>query len=206
MDQFQHAAGCVDRIDSESYSAVVLYCERCGDLESALPKSRGRKPKKPRAPTKGAPKQLLAHNAPPREPAIPAQTVQQEPSIPLQTAQQESSVPRQTLQPIVAAPAGSRCAIFCRCRDDPAAGNPAIPLLTLRWTFPAKRASVVAWTASLAGLLLSPASAPWLPMAHATADRSNHPSRRGLRAVWNKSSGVVILRHSLALPAPPPFG
>ena len=33
--------------------------------------------------------------------------------------------------------------IFCRCRDDPAAVNPAIPLLTLRWTFPAKRASVV---------------------------------------------------------------
>src|SRR6516162_9556510 len=46
MDQFQHAAGCVDRIDSESYSAVVLYCERCRDLGSALPKSRGRKPKK----------------------------------------------------------------------------------------------------------------------------------------------------------------
>jgi hypothetical protein len=35
-------------------------------------------------------------------------------------------------------------AIFCRCRDDPAAANPAIPWLTLRWTFPAKRASVVA--------------------------------------------------------------
>src|SRR5215831_18122717 len=34
-------------------------------------------------------------------------------------------------------------AIFCRCRDDPAAANPAIPLLTLRWSFPAKRASVV---------------------------------------------------------------
>jgi CspA family cold shock protein len=34
-------------------------------------------------------------------------------------------------------------AIFCRCRDDPAAANPAIPWLTLRWTFPAKRASVV---------------------------------------------------------------
>src|SRR5262249_19739893 len=34
-------------------------------------------------------------------------------------------------------------AIFCRCRDGPAAANPAIPLLTLRWTFPAKRASVV---------------------------------------------------------------
>src|SRR5215467_815257 len=50
-----------------------------------------------------------------------------------------------------------------RSEDDlPAAGNPAIPLLTLRWTFPAKRASVVAWTASLAGLLLSPSSAPWL--------------------------------------------
>jgi hypothetical protein len=25
-------------------------------------------------------------------------------------------------------------AIFCRCRDDPAAANPAIPLLTLRWS------------------------------------------------------------------------
>jgi hypothetical protein len=33
-------------------------------------------------------------------------------------------------------------AIFCRGRDDPAAANPAIPLLTLRWTFPAGRASV----------------------------------------------------------------
>jgi hypothetical protein len=77
MDQFQHAAGCVDRIDSESYSAVVLYRERCGDLESALPKSRGRKPKKPRAPTKGAPKQLIAHNASKRELPIPAQTEQE---------------------------------------------------------------------------------------------------------------------------------
>src|SRR5262245_64184263 len=96
MDQFQHAAGCVDRIDSESYSAVVLYCERCGDLESALPKSRGRKPKKPRAPTKGAPKQLIAHNAPKRELPIPVQT-EQEPSISPQTAQREPSIPRQTL-------------------------------------------------------------------------------------------------------------
>ena len=95
MDQFQHAAGCVDRIDSESYSAVVLYCERCGDLESALPKSRGRKPKKPRAPTKGAPKQVIAQNTPPQEPPIPA--IQQEPPIPPQTVQQESSTPRQTL-------------------------------------------------------------------------------------------------------------
>ena len=34
-------------------------------------------------------------------------------------------------------------ATFCRCRDDPAAANPAIPWLTLRWTFPAKKASVV---------------------------------------------------------------
>ena len=33
--------------------------------------------------------------------------------------------------------------IFCRCRDDPAAANPAIPLLTLCWTFSAKRASAV---------------------------------------------------------------
>jgi len=96
MDQFQHAAGCVDRIDSESYSAVVLYCERCRDLESALPKSRGRKPKKTRAPTKGAPKQLIAHNAPKRELPIPAQT-EQEPSISPQTAQREPSIPRQTL-------------------------------------------------------------------------------------------------------------
>jgi hypothetical protein len=63
----------------------------------SMPKSRGRKPKKPRAPTKGAPKQLIAHNTPPREPPIPAQTVQQEPSIPPQTVQQESSIPRQTL-------------------------------------------------------------------------------------------------------------
>src|SRR5262249_58843658 len=47
--------------------------------------------------TKGAPKQLIAHNTPPREPPIPAQTVQQEPSIPPQTVQQESSIPRQTL-------------------------------------------------------------------------------------------------------------
>jgi hypothetical protein len=54
-------------------------------------------------------------------------------------------------------------AIFCRCQDDPAAANPAIPLLTLRWSFPAKRASVVSRTASLAGLLLSAASAPQLP-------------------------------------------
>jgi hypothetical protein len=33
-------------------------------------------------------------------------------------------------------------AIFCRCRDDPAAANPAIPLLTLRWTFRVRRVSV----------------------------------------------------------------
>src|SRR5438034_7635008 len=34
-------------------------------------------------------------------------------------------------------------AISCRSRDDPAAANPATPLLTLRWTLSAKRASVV---------------------------------------------------------------
>ena len=38
--------------------------------------------------------------------------------------------------------ADRNCRVFCRCRDDPAAANPAIPLLTLRWTFPARRASV----------------------------------------------------------------
>src|SRR6516165_4488306 len=81
---------------TQSYSAVVLYCERCRDLESALPKSRGRKPKKTRAPTKGAPKKLIAHDAPKRELPIPAQT-EQEPSISPQTAQREPSIPRQTL-------------------------------------------------------------------------------------------------------------
>src|SRR5215204_1572652 len=35
------------------------------------------------------------------------------------------------------------CRDFCRSRDDPAAANPAKPLLTLRWTFTAKRACVV---------------------------------------------------------------
>jgi hypothetical protein len=40
-----------------------------------MPKSRGRKPKKRRAPTKGAPKQLIAPNTPAREPPIPVQTV-----------------------------------------------------------------------------------------------------------------------------------
>src|SRR5215216_5136815 len=35
------------------------------------------------------------------------------------------------------------CRDFYRSRDDPAAANPAKPLLTLRWTFTAKRACVV---------------------------------------------------------------
>src|SRR4029450_9327135 len=61
----------------------------------SMPKSRGRKPKKPRAPTKGAPKRVIAQNTPPQEPPIPA--IQQEPPIPPQTVQQESSAPRQTL-------------------------------------------------------------------------------------------------------------
>src|SRR5439155_14683511 len=34
-------------------------------------------------------------------------------------------------------------AIFCRSKDDPAAANPATPLLSLRWTLSAKRACVV---------------------------------------------------------------
>jgi hypothetical protein len=82
-----------------AYSAMkVKNVEPAGATGSrSMPKSRGRKPKKPRAPTKGAPKQLIAHNTPPREPPIPAQTVQQEPSISPQTVQQESSIPQQTL-------------------------------------------------------------------------------------------------------------
>jgi hypothetical protein len=84
-----------------AYSAMpwkVKNVEPAGAAGSrSMPKSRGRKPKKPRAPTKGAPKQLIAHSAPPREPPIPAQTVQQERSISPQTVQQESSIPRQTL-------------------------------------------------------------------------------------------------------------
>src|SRR6266498_3487324 len=64
----------------------------------SMPKSRGRKPKKPRAPTKGAPKQLIAHNTPSREPPIPAQTVQQEPSLPRQTRLQ--SIPKWTMKSV----------------------------------------------------------------------------------------------------------
>ncbi len=60
------------------YSAIswkMKSVEPAGEAGSrSMPKSRGRKPKKPRA-----------------------QTVQQEPSIPPQTVQQESSIPRQTL-------------------------------------------------------------------------------------------------------------
>jgi hypothetical protein len=82
------------------YSAIswkVKSVEPAGAAGSgSMPKSRGRKPKKPRAPTKGAPKQLFAHNTPPREPPIPTQTVQQQPSVPPQTVQQDSSIPRQT--------------------------------------------------------------------------------------------------------------
>ena len=49
--------------------------------------------------------------------------------------------------------------IFCRSRDDPAAANPATPLLTLHWTFSAKRASVAVTDSGPDGSLLSPASA-----------------------------------------------
>src|SRR5258708_37211149 len=81
------------------YSAIswkVKSVEPAGAAGSrSMPKSRGRKPKKPRAPTKGAPKQVIAQNPPPQEPPIPA--IQQEPPIPPQTVQQESSTPRQTL-------------------------------------------------------------------------------------------------------------
>src|SRR5262249_3866562 len=82
----------------QQYLGKLKSVEPAGAVGSrSMPKSRGRKPKKPRAPTKGAPKRLIAHNTPPREPPIPAQTVQQEPSIPPQTVPQESSIPRQTL-------------------------------------------------------------------------------------------------------------
>src|SRR5262249_18169546 len=81
------------------YSAIswkVKSVEPAGAAGSrSMPKSRGRKPKKPRAPTKGAPKQVIAQNTPPQEPPIPA--IQQEPPIPPQTGQQESSTTRQTL-------------------------------------------------------------------------------------------------------------
>jgi hypothetical protein len=42
-------------------------------------------------------------------------------------------------------------AILCRSKDDRAATKPATPLLTLRWTFPANRASVVITDRSLNG-------------------------------------------------------
>src|SRR6266480_3260454 len=92
-----------------------------------MPKSRGRKPKKPRAPTKGAPKQLIAHNTPPREPPIPAQTVQQEPSLSPQTVQQESSIPRQTLLQSILKWTGGVSAEAVRplTRNAPATRHPA---------------------------------------------------------------------------------
>src|SRR2546430_6613915 len=81
-----------------AYSVKVKNVEPAGAAgPRSMPKSRGQNPKNPRAPTRGAQKQLIAHNPPPREPPIPAQTVQQEPSLSPQTVQQESSIPRQTL-------------------------------------------------------------------------------------------------------------
>ena len=43
-----------------------------------------------------------------------------------------------------------------RSEDDPRAAKPSTPLLSLRWTFRAKRACVVITDTSLTGLLLSP--------------------------------------------------
>jgi len=67
-------------------------------------------------------------------------------------------------------------AIFGRSRDDPAAANRATPLLNLRWTFPAKRASVV----------VTDSEPDWL---------NSSPCQRpvGLRGVW-----VVAAREALA--------
>jgi hypothetical protein len=47
-------------------------------------------------------------------------------------------------------------AIFCRCRDDPTAANPATPLHTLCWTFSAKRcllAAAVSYLSSVPALI-----------------------------------------------------
>src|SRR6266511_4123533 len=88
-------------------------------------------------------------------------------------------------------------AILCRSRDDPAAANRATPLLTLRWTFPAKRASVVVTDSKPDGLLLSPRQRPvglrgvWVVAARCCADalersfacpsaKVREPVRRGL--------------------------
>jgi hypothetical protein len=50
-----------------------------------------------------------------------------------------------------------------RSRDDPAATKPATPLLTLRWTFPAKRASVVVTDSKPDGFAPLPPPAPCGP-------------------------------------------
>src|SRR5258708_8137091 len=86
------------------YSAIswkVKSVEPAGAAGSrSMPKSRGRKPNKPLAPTQGAPKQAIAPNTPPQKPPIPA--IQQKPTIPPQTYQQEpSTLPHPLLQPIL---------------------------------------------------------------------------------------------------------
>src|SRR5262249_12864446 len=52
-------------------------------------------------------------------------------------------------------------AIFGRSRDDPAAAKPATPLLTLRWTFSAKRACVVVTDSKPDGFAPLPRQRPW---------------------------------------------
>src|SRR6266550_5328624 len=86
-------------------------------------------------------------------------------------------------------------AILCRSRDDPAAAKRATPLLTLRWTFPAKRASVVVTDSKPDGLLLSPRQRPvglrgvWVVAARCCADaleRSFACPSANLRAVLRR--------------------
>src|SRR5262245_27263667 len=52
-------------------------------------------------------------------------------------------------------------AIFGRSRADPAAAKPATPLLTLRWTFSAKRACVVVTDSKPDGFAPLPRQRPW---------------------------------------------
>src|SRR5262245_21199174 len=87
--RYSHSVIVKNAAEPADAAARFVVVRAKSKIRAAMPKSRGRKPKKPRAPTKRAPKQLIAHNTPPREPPISAQTVQQEPSIPPQTVQQE---------------------------------------------------------------------------------------------------------------------
>jgi len=106
-------------------------------------------------------------------------------------------------------------AIFCRSRDDPAAANPATPLLTLRWTFPAKRASVVVTHSEPNRLAPLPRQRPvglrgvWVVAARCCAGPSERsfacpsanagePPRRRLDPLSNVAPAMVISLISVA--------